>query len=124
MQLLQVRDQEPLPTYINGRTVLIGDAGHAMVLYQGQGANQTLEDIEGLNALLKDFVNCDAIPRALEIWDSVRRPRASEIERVSCASQATIASRSASSAILAVKPYVTMPQALAQLRTQRAISSD
>ena len=110
--------------YINGRTVLIGDAAHAMVLYQGQGANQTLEDIEGLNALLEDVVNCDAIPRALEIWDSVRRPRAFEIERGSRASQATIASRSASSAILAVKPCVTMPQALAQLCTKGAISSD
>ena len=53
--------------YINGRTVLIGDAAHATVLYQGQGANQALEDIEGLNALLEDVVNCDAIPRALEL---------------------------------------------------------
>ena len=124
VQLFHVRDQEPLPMYINGRTVLIGDAAHATVLYQGQGANQALEDIEGLNALLIDVVNCQAIPRALEFWDSARRPRASEIVRGSRASQATLASRSASSAILAVKLYVTMPQALAQLRTQSTIGSN
>jgi len=30
VKLWQLRDQDPLPTYIKGRTVLIGDSAHAM----------------------------------------------------------------------------------------------
>lgn len=36
VELSQVRDQEPLRTYIEGWLVLTGDAAHPMVLYQGR----------------------------------------------------------------------------------------
>lgn len=111
-----MRDQDPLPTYIKGRTVLIGDAAHAMVPYQGQGANQALEDVEGLNVLFADASERDSIPALLELWDSIRRPRASEIQRGSRSSQTKIASKGATEAILSVKPYVSMKEALAQLQ--------
>ncbi|KAB2573381.1 Salicylate hydroxylase [Lasiodiplodia theobromae] len=116
----RVRDQEPLPTYVKGRTMLIGDAAHAMVPYQGQGANQALEDVEGLDVLLADVTDRDGIPGLLCTWDSVRRPRASEIQRSSRASQAKIASRSASDAILSVKPYMSIKEAVAQLQGQQS----
>ncbi|KZM20794.1 monooxygenase [Ascochyta rabiei] len=117
-QLFQVRDQEPLPTYALGRTVLIGDAAHAMVPYQGQGANQALEDVEGLDVLLAEVADADVIPGLLQVWDSIRRPRASEIQRGSRASQANIASKTASASILSVRPHVGMKEALAQLQTR------
>lgn len=100
--------------------MLIGDAAHAMVPYQGQGANQALEDVEGLDVLLADVTDRDGIPGLLCTWDSVRRPRASEIQRSSRASQAKIASRSASDAILSVKPYMSIKEALAQLQGQQS----
>ncbi|CAI7596299.1 unnamed protein product [Penicillium pancosmium] len=114
--LFQVRDQEPLPTYIKGRTVLIGDAAHAMVPYQAQGVNQALEDVEGLNFLFANTSDRNSIPSILQIWDSIRRPRASEIQASSRASQAKIATKSAGKAILTVKPYVDMKEALKQLK--------
>lgn len=98
-----------------GRTVLIGDAAHAMVPYQGQGANQALEDVEGLNVLLAEAFDRDSIPNLLKLWDSVRRPRASQVQRDSRRSQGKIASKEATQAILAVKPHVGMKDALAQL---------
>lgn len=114
-----MRDQEPLPTYIKGRTVLIGDAAHAMVPYQGQGANQAFEDAEGLNALFADVMERDEIPGVLQLWDSVRRPRASEIQRGSRSSQAKIASKGASAAISTIRPYTSMKEALALLQESK-----
>ncbi|KGO71656.1 Monooxygenase, FAD-binding [Penicillium expansum] len=104
VDLFQVRDQEPLPTYVRGRTVLIGDATHTMVPYQGQGANQALEDSEGINALFGDVYDRDNIPSLLRVWDSVRRPRASDIQRGSRTSQGKISTKEESQAILSVKP--------------------
>lgn len=42
--LWQLRDLDPLETWINSRTIIIGDASHAMLPTQGQGASQSIED--------------------------------------------------------------------------------
>lgn len=76
----ELRDHEPLPTYVRGRAVLIGDAAHAMPPFQGQGAGQAVEDAEGLSILLDTGVTRDDVPRVLQQWDSVRRPRASRVQ--------------------------------------------
>jgi salicylate hydroxylase len=106
-----------LPTYFKGRTVLIGDAAHAMVPYQDQGVNQAFEDAEGLNVLFANTSDRTSVPGILQIWDSIRRPRASAIQTGSRASQAKVATKSASDAILSVKPFVGMEEALEQLET-------
>jgi salicylate hydroxylase len=49
--LWQLRDIDPLERWHTGRTILIGDAAHAMLPTQGQGASQTIEDAEALGTL-------------------------------------------------------------------------
>jgi 2-polyprenyl-6-methoxyphenol hydroxylase-like FAD-dependent oxidoreductase len=51
-----------LPTYVNGRVALLGDAAHAMSPDRGQGAGQSIEDAAVLDA-------------ALRRYDTERRPR-------------------------------------------------
>ncbi|SPO01420.1 related to salicylate 1-monooxygenase [Cephalotrichum gorgonifer] len=53
--LWQLRDIDPLPRWVRGRTILIGDAAHAMLPTQGQGASQSFEDAEALQAFLADL---------------------------------------------------------------------
>lgn len=48
--LWQLRDIDPLRTWYKGRVILIGDAAHAMLPTQGQGASQSVEDAEALGA--------------------------------------------------------------------------
>ncbi|KAJ5937836.1 hypothetical protein N7454_004178 [Penicillium verhagenii] len=114
--LFQVRDQEPLPTYFKGRAVLIGDAAHAMVPYQAQGTNQALEDVEGLDVLFANSCDRDSVPGILKVWDSIRRPRASAVQTGSRVAQGKVATKNASAAILSVKDYVGMREALEQLK--------
>jgi salicylate hydroxylase len=53
--LWQLRDIDPLTTWTKGKVILIGDAAHAMLPTQGQGASQALEDAEALGAYFEDF---------------------------------------------------------------------
>lgn len=53
--LWQLRDLDPLDTWTRGRVFLIGDAAHAMLPTQGQGASQAVEDAEALGAFFKDL---------------------------------------------------------------------
>jgi salicylate hydroxylase len=84
--LWQLRDIEPLPTWVRGNTILIGDAAHAMLPTQGQGASQSIEDGEALKAYLADLGDQPAredIEGALESVFQSRYDRASYIQQVS-----------------------------------------
>ena len=52
--------QDPLGKWHHGRAILIGDAAHAMLPTQGQGASQAIEDAEALGSFFRDI--CDPPP--------------------------------------------------------------
>lgn len=58
--LWQLRDLDPLKTWCRGRVILVGDAAHAMLPTQGQGASQAIEDAEALGAFYDGFENTDS----------------------------------------------------------------
>ncbi|MFJ3876668.1 FAD-dependent monooxygenase [Streptomyces sp. NPDC090077] len=68
----------PLPSFVAGRTALLGDAAHAMTPHLGQGACQALEDAVVLAAELAAGPD---LPAALARYDSARRPRAQAVSR-------------------------------------------
>ncbi|KZT01894.1 FAD/NAD(P)-binding domain-containing protein [Laetiporus sulphureus 93-53] len=65
----------PLPTYVDNRVALLGDAAHAMTPFQGSGAGQAIEDGFVLAAVLAHpRVTRETLPQALQVYDQIRRP--------------------------------------------------
>lgn len=79
--LWQLRDLDPLETWINGRAILIGDAGHAMLPTQGQGASQSIEDAEALQVMFADLK--EGVPSKKCIMGRLAKTMACRLERVS-----------------------------------------
>ncbi len=68
----------PLPSFTDGRIVLLGDAAHAMTPNLGQGACQALEDAATLAAAL---ATGPTVASALARYDAERRPRSQSVAR-------------------------------------------
>ena len=84
--LWQLRDLDPLPTWVKGRTILIGDAAHPMLPTQGQGASQSVEDGEALRAFCTGIRGKPSKAQVSDVLEKVlkaRHERASLIQRYS-----------------------------------------
>lgn len=77
-----LHDHEPLERWHDGRAVVLGDAAHAMVPHQGQGANQTIEDAATLAECLAGASAADPGP-ALDEFVSLRRERTARVQAAS-----------------------------------------
>jgi salicylate hydroxylase len=75
-------DREPLDSWSFGRVTLLGDAAHAMLPHQGQGAVQSIEDAVVLARCLAQAEH-DTVADWLEFYERVRRPRAEQVHEAS-----------------------------------------
>jgi salicylate hydroxylase len=73
-------DREPLPVWTRDRLSLLGDAAHPMLPHLGQGANQSIEDGMALATILASADRVTA-PRALLIYEQLRRERVAQVQR-------------------------------------------
>lgn len=77
-------DREPLARWTVGRISLLGDAAHAMLPFFAQGAAQAVEDAAVLaGCLAAGADSADAVAAALERYEQIRRPRASQVQVMS-----------------------------------------
>ncbi|KAF7859511.1 uncharacterized protein EAF02_010959 [Botrytis sinoallii] len=65
--------------YFRGRICLMGDAAHASTPHLGAGSGMAFEDAYVLSRLFQDVKNKDDIQKALEAYDTVRRPRSQKL---------------------------------------------
>jgi salicylate hydroxylase len=80
--LWAVHTVKNLPSTNFGRVAIMGDAAHAMVPFQGSGAGQSIEDAYLLMTVLgHKSTTLETVPRALAIYDKLRRPFSSEVAR-------------------------------------------
>jgi salicylate hydroxylase len=75
-------DRDPLPAWSFGRTTLLGDAAHAMLPHQGQGAVQSVEDAVVLARCLAE-AEPGTLSGWLRLYERVRRPRAERVQEAS-----------------------------------------
>jgi salicylate hydroxylase len=73
-----VLDREPISRWSFGRITMLGDACHPMIPFLGQGGAQAIEDAAAITACL---LTCgDDVEAALKLYETVRLPRASQIQ--------------------------------------------
>jgi salicylate hydroxylase len=75
-------DRNPLDRWSAGRVTLLGDAAHAMLPFFAQGAAQALEDAYVLATCLRQADRA-SVPQALQRYEAIRRPRASQVQLMS-----------------------------------------
>ena len=64
-----------MQTWHRGRILIIGDAAHAMLPTQGQGASQAIEDSEALGAFFEEIVeppSLEILTKALEVRNPLK----------------------------------------------------
>lgn len=71
--------KDSLPSFVRGRTALLGDAAHAVTPDIGQGACLSIEDAVVLAAALER----DDIDEGLKAYDAARRPRTERLAQIS-----------------------------------------
>ncbi|KAG8624625.1 hypothetical protein KVT40_007692 [Elsinoe batatas] len=73
-------DLEVIPTWINGRLALLGDAAHPFQPHQAQGGAQAIEDAVSLAAILPLGTSPSEINDRLELYVKQRKFRADRIQ--------------------------------------------
>lgn len=69
-----------MPTFVNGRLAVLGDAAHPFLPHQGQGGGQAIEDAVSLAAVLPLGTTTDDIPDRLTVYEQCRYERAHKIQ--------------------------------------------
>ncbi|KAA8907977.1 hypothetical protein FN846DRAFT_906424 [Sphaerosporella brunnea] len=78
--LWQIRDRNPVRGWQKGKAVLIGDAAHAMLPHQGQGASQSIEDASTLPIFLLDAPETMNLTEKLKAFEEFRYPRVTAVQ--------------------------------------------
>jgi salicylate hydroxylase len=73
-------DIDPVAVWHTDSVALLGDAAHAMLHHQGQGANSAILDARGLTDALEE---AGSVKEALVMYQAVRKPVTDELQRFS-----------------------------------------
>ncbi|KAJ5810715.1 uncharacterized protein N7503_002933 [Penicillium pulvis] len=78
----QLHDLDPLKKWHPGRIILIGDAAHAMLPTQGQGASQAIEDAEALGAFFENVSEPPSTKALIKILEEIFQAQYSRASRI------------------------------------------
>ncbi|OJK00091.1 hypothetical protein ASPACDRAFT_51918 [Aspergillus aculeatus ATCC 16872] len=75
LKVWELFDMKTLPTWVRGRSALLGDAAHPFQPYMGQGGAMAIEDAVSLAVLLPAGTRTEDIPARLALYEEARRSR-------------------------------------------------
>lgn len=74
-------DMNTLPTFIQGKMALLGDAAHPFLPHLGQGGAMAIEDGVSLGVMFSKLSSVDDIPARLQLYNQARYERATLIQK-------------------------------------------
>ncbi|KAL5364601.1 FAD/NAD(P)-binding domain-containing protein [Aspergillus floccosus] len=85
---------EPYPYWSRGHTCILGDAAHPMLPDQSQGACQAIEDAAALGIIFGPLYRyTNDVHSGLQLYEKVRKPRASKVQAASARARENISER-------------------------------
>ena len=83
LKVWKLLDMPVLPTWINERLALLGDAAHPFLPHQGQGGGCAIEDAASLAVCFPSETPVGEVPARLKLYEKIRYERANRIQEYS-----------------------------------------
>lgn len=83
LKVWRLLDMEILPSWIDERLALLGDAAHPFLPHQGQGAACAIEDAVSLSVVFPQDAPRNEIVERLKLYEKIRYERANRIQEFS-----------------------------------------
>ncbi|KAF1357093.1 hypothetical protein BDV97DRAFT_286555 [Delphinella strobiligena] len=80
VRVWQLLDMEQLPTWVNSKLALLGDAAHPFLPHQGQGGGVAMEDAAALAVVLPLGTEPSEVAERLKVYETCRYERAHKIQ--------------------------------------------
>lgn len=85
IKIHSITQREPLPNFVNGRLVAVGDAAHIMPPSHAQGAVTCLEEACALGVFFENMKDANEVPERLKQYEQLVKPRMQTTQLLSLA---------------------------------------
>lgn len=75
-------DTDDLPTWVENKLAVLGDAAHPFLPYRASGGAMAIEDAVSLGVMLGRGVRQEDIPERLKLYEKARRTRATTVQQL------------------------------------------
>jgi 2-polyprenyl-6-methoxyphenol hydroxylase-like FAD-dependent oxidoreductase len=82
LKLWPLLDMDTLPTWVEDRLAILGDAAHPFLPYRASGGAMAIEDAVSLAVMLPGDIGRDEVPERLKVYEMARHERATTIQQM------------------------------------------
>ncbi|KAJ5095064.1 hypothetical protein N7532_007355 [Penicillium argentinense] len=82
LKLWPLLDMQTLPSWVEGRLAVLGDAVHPFLPYRASGGAMAIEDAVSIAVMLPRGISVDEVPERLKVYEKARHTRATTIQEM------------------------------------------